>query len=74
MEALYQLFFIRGSNLISCRVTFFILSPHPPISLSNFYNMTIELKKKGYSTKEISQQLNIPLKTVYRWLNQESKK
>ncbi len=28
----------------------------------------IELKKKGYSIKEISKELNIPMKTVYRWL------
>jgi hypothetical protein len=28
----------------------------------------LELKSKGYTAKQISEELNIPLKTVYRWL------
>lgn len=27
-----------------------------------------ELKSKGYSAKQIAESLNIPLKTIYRWL------
>lgn len=30
-----------------------------------------ELKSKGYSTRKISEDLNIPLKTIYRWLAEE---
>ncbi|MEM2027484.1 MAG: HAD family hydrolase [Candidatus Bathyarchaeia archaeon] len=30
-----------------------------------------ELKSRGYSAKEISESLNIPLKTIYRWMAEE---
>lgn len=30
--------------------------------------LVFNLKSKGYSAKQISESLNIPLKTVYRWL------
>ncbi|MCD6465730.1 helix-turn-helix domain-containing protein [Candidatus Bathyarchaeota archaeon] len=30
-----------------------------------------ELRKKGYSVKQIANDLDIPLKTVYRWLNKQ---
>ncbi|MEM1601911.1 MAG: helix-turn-helix domain-containing protein [Candidatus Bathyarchaeia archaeon] len=29
-----------------------------------------ELKNKGYSAKRIAEHLNIPLKTIYRWLTE----
>lgn len=29
-----------------------------------------ELRMKGYSAKQISENLNIPLKTIYRWLSE----
>ncbi|MCX8191187.1 MAG: helix-turn-helix domain-containing protein, partial [Nitrososphaerales archaeon] len=29
-----------------------------------------ELRDKGYSVKQISERLNIPLKTIYRWLKE----
>lgn len=31
---------------------------------------TLELRNKGYKAKQISEVLNIPLKTVYRWLKE----
>lgn len=31
-----------------------------------------ELRRQGQSAREISRQLNVPLKTIYRWLSQES--
>ncbi len=30
-----------------------------------------KLRKKGYNAKQISEELNIPLKTIYRWLSKE---
>ncbi|MEM1581949.1 MAG: helix-turn-helix domain-containing protein [Candidatus Bathyarchaeia archaeon] len=30
-----------------------------------------ELRDRGYSVKQISEELNVPLKTVYRWLRRE---
>ncbi len=30
--------------------------------------LAYELRNKGYSVREISEELNVPLKTVYRWL------
>ncbi|MEM3507382.1 MAG: helix-turn-helix domain-containing protein [Candidatus Bathyarchaeia archaeon] len=29
-----------------------------------------ELRNKGYNAKQISKELNVPLKTIYRWLNE----
>jgi len=29
-----------------------------------------ELREKGYNAKQISEKLNIPLKTIYRWLRE----
>ncbi len=31
-----------------------------------------ELRRKGYSAKQISKELGIPLKTTYRWLSKEA--
>ena len=31
---------------------------------------TQELRDKGYTAKQISEKLNIPLKTIYRWLKE----
>ncbi|MGC8998438.1 MAG: helix-turn-helix domain-containing protein [Candidatus Bathyarchaeia archaeon] len=31
-----------------------------------------ELKSKGYSAKQISENLGVPLKTIYRWLKEGS--
>jgi len=31
---------------------------------------TQELRNKGYTAKQISEKLNIPLKTIYRWLKE----
>lgn len=36
--------------------------------------MTINLKRKGYGAKEISQQLNIPLKIVYKMAESREQK
>ncbi|MCC6012904.1 MAG: helix-turn-helix domain-containing protein [Candidatus Verstraetearchaeota archaeon] len=32
-----------------------------------------ELRRMGYSAKQISEELGVPLKTIYRWLKEESK-
>ncbi len=34
--------------------------------------MMRKLRKKGYSAKQISEELGIPLKTIYRWLKSEA--
>ena len=34
--------------------------------------MMRKLRKRGYSAKQISEELGIPLKTIYRWLKSES--
>ncbi len=31
-----------------------------------------ELKSKGYNAKQISKELNVPLKTIYRWFKEET--
>lgn len=31
----------------------------------------MELKRKGYSVKQIANDLNVPLKTIYRWLSKQ---
>ena len=31
-----------------------------------------KLRRKGYSAKQISEELGIPLKTIYRWLKSET--
>ncbi|MGB9960467.1 MAG: helix-turn-helix domain-containing protein [Candidatus Bathyarchaeales archaeon] len=31
-----------------------------------------ELKDKGYSAKQMSEKLNVPLKTIYRWLKEQN--
>jgi len=30
----------------------------------------LELRSRGYNAKQISEELNIPLKTIYRWLKE----
>jgi|YelNatPaOPRAMG01_1025707.scaffolds.fasta_scaffold39712_2 hypothetical protein len=31
-----------------------------------------ELKSKGYNAKQISEELDVPLKTIYRWFKEET--
>lgn len=31
----------------------------------------LELRSKGYNAKQISEELDVPLKTIYRWLKEE---
>jgi hypothetical protein len=30
-----------------------------------------ELRSKGYNAKQMSEELGVPLKTIYRWLKEE---
>jgi hypothetical protein len=64
----------RALEKIGIRFEALLLTPGRPRSHPNWKIQKVyELERKGYSAKEISQELDIPLTTIYYYLKKEGR-